>query len=80
MVVGKKHGQQGAGLFGDLIFALWPWSDTGPLGPLVFCGGGVVIRLRFFVQLSFFSVLYQSSVCAVRGALVLLGPVETFSE
>ena len=23
------------GLFGDLTFALWPWSDTGPLGPLV---------------------------------------------
>ena len=36
MVVGKKHGHQGAGLFEDLIFALWPWSDTGPLGPLVF--------------------------------------------
>ena len=35
MVVGKKHGHQGAGLFGDLIFALWPWSDTGPLRPLV---------------------------------------------
>ena len=35
MVVGKKHGHQGAGLFGDLVFALWPWSDTDPLGPLV---------------------------------------------
>ena len=23
-------------LFGELIFALWPWSDTGPLGTLVF--------------------------------------------
>ena len=30
MVVGKKHGHQGTGLFGNLIFALWP------LGPLVF--------------------------------------------
>ena len=29
------------------------------------------VRLRFFVQLSFFSVFYQSSVCAVCGALVL---------
>ena len=36
MVIGKKkHGHQGAGLFRDLINALWHWSDTGPLGPLV---------------------------------------------
>ena len=36
---------------------------------------GVVVQLRFFVQLSFFVLLfypYQLSVCAVRGALVYL--------
>ena len=33
---------------------------------------GVVVRLMFFVQLGFFSVFYQSSVCDVRGALVWL--------
>ena len=49
MVVGKKHGQQGAGLFEDLIFALWPWSDTGPLGPLVSDSSGIVLKNKYLL-------------------------------
>ena len=48
----------------------WPWRRPAWLSGGV--GGRVVVQLGFFVQLSFFSVFYQSSVCAVRGALVCL--------
>ena len=46
----------------------WPWRR--PAWSFGGGGSGVVVRLRFLVQLSFFSVFYQSSVCAVRGAIV----------
>ena len=50
MVVGKKNSHQGAGLFGDLIFALWPWSDTGPLGPLVSFAAMVSTLFDFYTS------------------------------